>query len=94
MDIHTLADLIVINAAVVWFTTQVVNPIITEIIISVSDRRRRAHRTRDHATWVAARVSAREAVTLKMRDAGYWDNYEMQDAMKAAGDKAVPGFRV
>jgi hypothetical protein len=93
MDIHTLADLIVINAAVVWLTTQVLNPIITEIVISVSDRRRRARRTRDHATWVAARIAAREETEACFRAEGRWNNFELQLKMDAAGERAVPGFR-
>lgn len=87
-----LADWIVImlgvSVAIQWLAA-----VLTEMASAVDRVRQRRHRARQHTAFVAARVKAREETEARLRAEGRWDNYEIQDAMDAAGHRAAPGYR-
>jgi len=90
MDIVTIAAWIIVGHAIAGFYANVVTPLV-ESAIKANGRRARM---KLHRRWVAARVAAREETEARMRREGYWDNYEIQDAMRAAGDRVDPFHRV
>lgn len=87
MTLATFADIIIITYACERFFAAL--GIIVEAIATIRYRRRREH---DHKRWVDARVAARLETEARLRAEGRWDNYEIQDAMNAAGEQAVPGY--
>ena len=92
MTTNELADTIVIAAGVYWLAG-----FLMQAGMSIAEELGRAHarrrRMRNHKRWVAARKAAREETEARLRTEGRCDNYEIQDAMKAAGERAVPGYR-
>ena len=92
MDIHTLADHIIVWAFITFLTYVAFN-VLGEIVTAVEKRIARHKRNVQHDRFVAARVAAREECETRFRAEGRWDNFEMQDAMDAAGKAAAPGYR-
>jgi hypothetical protein len=90
MDIVTIAAWVIVGHAIAGFFANVVSPLI-ESAIKAHDRR---GRLKLHDKWVAARRAARLETEERMRREGYWDNFEIQAAMKRAGDQVDPGHRV
>jgi hypothetical protein len=66
---------------------------VAEILLAIRSWRARRKRWADHEKWANARREAGDTHRQRMRDEGYWDNYELQDIVNAAGERAVPGFR-
>jgi hypothetical protein len=92
MTTSELADLIIISVAIAFVINAIAN-VSSEIANKAIQVKERRARLRLHKRWVAARVAAREETEAKLRAEGRWDNYEIQAAMKAAGEAAAPGYR-
>ncbi len=93
MDTSKLADtIIIIIAAASWVIRQL-SVIAGAIIEDLLKWDRKRKRNAQYEVWIAARRAARLETEARLREEGYWSNTEIDQAMKAAGEAAAPGYR-